>query len=312
MKLHVLKYLSVLAEELHFGRAAQRLSITQSPLSLAIKALEDELGVLLLVRNRRTVRLTPAGVAFVDEARQILDRVERAALVARVVDSGMTGRLDIGMSPALIFRDVLPIVDQFNASDPGVEIVLHEMQLSEQQSCLERGQLHAGFAHGKVAPHLKAISLPPDKFVLCVPKNHPMADRSVVDLREMGSDRFVMFSRQNGLATEHDQIIGLLDRAGIHPRTVHMARTWLAMMAMVSQDRGVALVPGSLANAGMAHVRLIPLLGRPVAVAASLMWNPALVAPTLEKFLESAARTLSRTKRAPASKSELALRRRIP
>lgn len=106
MKLQVLRYFSVLAEELHFGRAADRLAITQPPLSLAIKALEEELGVQLLVRSSKHVALTPAGSAFLEEARQILERVSRASSVALAVAGGSRGRLELGMAGSLVYRGV--------------------------------------------------------------------------------------------------------------------------------------------------------------------------------------------------------------
>jgi DNA-binding transcriptional LysR family regulator len=294
VKLHFLKYFSVLAEELHFGRAANRLAITQSPLSLAIKSLEDELGARLLVRNSKMVQLTPAGAAYLIEARQILERLDRAAALVKAVDSGMTGRLDIGMSPSLIYREVIQVVSEFNRETPAVDVVLHEMPLTEQQECLMRGQLHAGFANGSaIAPQLKSIALKADKYVLCLPEGHVNAEQAIVDLGDLAHERFVMFSREIAPAN-HDHVIAIFSRSGIHPRTVHMARTWFAVMAMVSQGCGVALVPSSMARARMAGVRLVPFAGAPVQVPARLLWNPALMAPVLAKFVDSAARTLKR------------------
>lgn len=296
MKLHLLKYFSVLAEELHFGRAASRLAITQSPLSLAIKAMEDELGAQLLVRNSKMVQLTPAGAAYLVEARQILDRVDRAAAVVKAVDSGITGRLDIGLSPSLIYREVIHVVDDFNQAVPGVDVVLHEMPLTEQQDGLMRGQLHAGFANASaIAPQLKSIPLWSDKYVLCLPEGHARADQAVVDLRDLAGERFVMFSREIGPAN-HDHIIAIFSRHHIHPRTVHRARTWLTVMAMVSQGCGVALVPSSMAKARMAGIRLVPFAGAAVLVPARLLWNPALMAPALATFVQSATRTLKRVR----------------
>jgi len=292
MKLHFLKYFSVLGEELHFGRAASRLAITQPPLSAAIKSLEDELGSQLLLRNSKNVQLTQAGAAFLVEARQILERVNRAASLVKLIDSGMSGRLDIGMSSALIYRHVPRIVAQFNAEMPGVEIVLHEMAMAEQLEKLMHGQIDAGFANGStVAPQLSMVALPDDLFVLCLPQGHDKAENSVVSLSEMAGDKFIMFSRETG-PSNHDNMIANFSRAGIHPRTVHQARTWLTMMAMVAEGCGVALVPSSMARAKIGGVRLVPLADDAVVAPAMLVWNPDLVAPALAKFLESAIRTL--------------------
>jgi DNA-binding transcriptional LysR family regulator len=292
MKLHYLRYFSVLAEELHFGRAAARLAITQPPLSAAIKSLEEELGVQLLLRNSKMVQLTPAGAAFVVEAHQILDRVTRATSVVKSIDSGMSGRLDIGMSPALIYREVPRIVAQFNREMPGIELVLHETPVAEQIDKLMHGQIDAGFLNGStIPPQLKSIALKPDVFVLCVPEGHALAHKQVVDLREIAEEPFIMFSREVGPAN-HDNMIANFSRAGIYLRTVHQARAWLTMMAMVAEGCGVAMVPGSMARARMGGICLIPLAGPPIVAPALLAWNPTLVAPALETFIESAARTI--------------------
>lgn len=297
MKLHLLKYFSVLAEELHFGRAASRLSITQSPLSLGIKALEDELGVRLLLRNSKMVQLTPAGAAFVIEARQVLERLSRAKTLVQSVDSGMTGRLDVGMSPSLVYREVQQIVDRFNSELPGVEIVLHEMILYEQFENLLRGQIHAGFTNGSTTPpQLKSIPLVPDHYVVCLPEGHSKAQARVINLRDMVDDRFIVFSREVGPAN-YDQMIATFARAGIHPRTVHQSRTWHTIVAMVSQGFGVALVPGSMAKSRMAGVRFVPFSGFSAPAPAMLVWNPAHAAPALASFVESAGRTVKALKR---------------
>ncbi len=293
MKLHFLKYFSVLGEELHFGRAAARLSITQPPLSAAIKSLEDELGSQLLLRNSKHVQLTPAGVAFLVEARQILERVSRAASLVKSIDSGMTGRLDVGMSPALIYRHVPLIVEQFSEAVPGVELVLHEMPTHEQLERLLHGQIDAAFVNGSAAaPQLRTVGLPDDVFVLCLPERHKKAGSDLVSLSEMANDKFIMFSREIGPGN-HDNIVANFSRAGIHPRTVHQARTWLTMMAMVAEGCGVALVPRSMERAKIGGVRLVPLADHAVVAPAMLVWNPALIAPALAKFLESAGRTIA-------------------
>lgn len=292
MKLHFLRYFSVLAEELHFRRAANRLGITQPPLSAAIKSLEEELGVKLLRRNSKVVQLTPAGDAFLVEARQILERVARASRVVKAIGKGISGTLDIGMSPAMIYREVPQIVQQFNTEMPGIEVVLHEMPMAEQLEKLLHGQLHAGFLNGSTVPQqLKSLALKDDSFVVCVPQGHPKAKSKQIDLREMADEQFIVFSRAVA-PMNHDNIIANFNRAGIHPRTVHQARGWFTIMAMVSQGCGVALVPGSMARARIGGIRLVPMSGRSISAPARLVWNPSLVAPALEKFLESAARTI--------------------
>lgn len=293
MKLNVLKYFVMLAEELHFGRAAQRLAITQPPLSTAIKSLEEELGTALFLRSKTRVQLTPAGAAFVVEARKLLEGVERAKSVVRSIDLGMSGRLDVGFGGTLLFRDMLTIIGQFNRELPGIEVMLREMPSAEQFDCLLHGRLDAGFAHGVTAlSKLRSMPLMEDELVLCLPVGHPRAKESMIELRSLADEPFLMFEREMNPAN-HDTVIGLFSQAGVHPRIVHYTRNWMTTVSMVSEGCGMAIVPSTLGRMRMAGVQLVPLAGPAVPARGMLVWNPAIVTPGLERFLESAARTLA-------------------
>ncbi len=293
MKLHFLRYFSVLAEELHFGRAAQRLAITQPPLSGAIKALETELGLKLLIRDSKHVQLTPAGAAFLEEANQILERVARAANTAKAVAGGVRGRLDIGVTGSLIYREVPGIVSAFNKIMPGIDVILREMASAEQTDELLHGQLHAGFINASaVPPQLSSVPLADDAFVCCLPDEHPYAQAKSLDLYQLAEERFVMFSRDVAPAN-HDNVIAIFNRAGIHPKTVHAARQWLTIIAMVANGLGVSLVPRSLARSCVKGVKFIPLQGELALSRALLVWNPSYGSPTLESFIECAKTMLS-------------------
>lgn len=292
MKLHFLRYFTVLAEELHFGRAADRLAITQPPLSLAIKALEEELGVQLLLRSSKRVELTPAGSAFLEEARQILDRVARASSIALAVASGSRGRLDVGMAGSLVYRGVPAIVQRFGADTHGIELILHEMSTAEQLQGLLHGHLDAGFLNAFVVPpQLRSLPLIEDEFVLCLPAAHPRAGARSVDLADLSEERFVMFSRDVSPAN-YDNVIAIFSRAGVHPKTVHAARQWLTIVAMVAEGLGVSLVPRSLARSHVDNVRFVPFTGAAAISPALLVWNPARTSPGLERFIASASMTI--------------------
>lgn len=292
MRFRLLQYFTVLAEELHFGRAATKLSITQPPLSTAIKRLEQDLGVLLFDRDKTRVRLTPAGAAFLVEARKLLEAEGRARSVARSVDQGMVGRLDIGFAGTLVFRDVLKIVERFKNDMGGVEVALHEMQSREQCERIQRRQLDAGFAHGIAPFHdLQVMQLKPDCYALCVHENHPVARKTSVRLREVADEPFVMFERDINPGN-HDTLISMFAAAGIHPRFVYYTRSWTTTATMVSEGCGMALVPASLARMRMANIRIVPLAAAKVPVPGVLAWNPAWVTPMLVKFIDSASRSI--------------------
>ena len=288
MKLHFLKYFCVLAEELHFHRAADKLAISQPPLTAAIKALEAELGVQLLVRNSKMVELTSAGAAFLVEAREILERVARASDLVRAFDEGVRGRLDVGLSGSLLYREVPTIIARFREEMPTVDVVFHELSSTEQIDKLLRRQLDAGFLHGtKVPEQLNSMPLKNDNFVLCLPEKHPMAAKRTVDLREFGDERFVMFSR-DAAPSNHDNVIAIFSHFGIHPRTVHMARTWMTIVAMVANLSGVALVPQSLSRARIGGVRFVPFRDERNAAPAMFVWNPDSASSGLARFVECA------------------------
>lgn len=293
MKLHVLRYFVVLAEELHFGRAASKLAITQPPLSSAIKSLEGELEVQLLIRDSKHVELTQAGEAFLEEARQILEQVARASNVAKIVARGMRGRLEIGMTGSLVYREVPAIVKQFNADMPDVDVVLREMSSADQLNELLRGQIHAGFVNAStVPPQLACLPMGEDEFVLCLPEDHPLAQGDTVDLMRLADERFVMFSRDVAPAN-HDNVIAIFSRAGIHPKIAHAARQWLTIVAMVANGLGVSLVPRTLARSRVHGVKFMRISGEQVLAPAMLVWNPAYYLPTLRSFIECAERTLT-------------------
>jgi DNA-binding transcriptional LysR family regulator len=288
MKLHFLRYFVVLAEELHFGRAASKLAITQPPLSSAIKALEEELDVQLFIRDSKHVELTQAGEAFLAEARQILEQVTRASKVAKTVARGMRGRLEVGVTGSLLYRGVPEIVKQFNQEMPDVDVVLKEMSSSEQLNELLRGQIHVGFVNAvTVPPQLESVSMRHDEFVLCLPNDDPRAQAECADLKLFADEQFVMFSRDVAPAN-YDNVIAIFSKAGIHPKTVHAARQWLTIVAMVAKGLGVSLVPRSLAHSRVDGVKFLKLLGEQVVAPAALTWNPAHHFPIMQRFIECA------------------------
>lgn len=288
MKLHFLRYFVVLAEELHFGRAAQKLAITQPPLSTAIQSLEEELGVKLFVRDSKRVELTAAGLAFLDEARHVLERVDRASSVAQMAAQGIHGRIEVGVTGSLLYREVPAMVQAFQRHMPGVSVVLREMSTAEQVDELIRGRLDIGFVNAAtVPPQLQSLPLKSDSFVLCLPTQHPKAHRSSVQLKDFAQEQFVMFSREVAPA-HHDNVIAIFSRAGIHPKTVHAARQWLTVIAMVSKGMGVSIVPKSLTNTHMHGVKFVALQGERMSSPASLVWHPEQACAAALRFVATA------------------------
>lgn len=273
MKTHLLRYFVALAEEKHFGRAAQRLFITQPPLSMALKALESELGVSLLERDAKHVRLTPAGQAFLVEARKVLAQLQHASEVVRNVAQGKLGGLKIGITGSMIYRGVPGYCTAFRQDHPLVDISLHEVSTGDQLRMLARGELDLGFLNiSSPTEELDILPLGAEPLVCCLPSTHRLAGQKTINLQDLADETFVMFAREVSPAT-YDNVIACLQQAGIHPQTRHAAMQWLTVMALVSVGQGVSLVPGCMAQLGMNGVRLLPLRKIKVTTPAYMAWR---------------------------------------
>ncbi len=175
MELRALRYFVTLADELHFGRAARRLAMTQPPLSQAIMNLERELGVRLLERTQRRVALTHAGATFLEEAKATLARAASAVELAQRAQRGEVGRLAVGYLAATAYT-LLPLVLRDFARDfPGVKLGLRELTLPEQHAALLKGDIQVGLLRPPVAEaELASETILAERFVLALPSRHPL------------------------------------------------------------------------------------------------------------------------------------------
>ena len=183
MELRQLRYFVAVAEELHFRRAAARLHISQPPLSQQIRALEDELGCRLLARTRRRVELTPAGEAFLRDARQLLAELDGAVATARRIDAGQTGRLRINFVGSALLSVVPGIVQRFRAAAPDVEIELHERPTAEQLRLVSAGVVDVGL----VRPPIEEVAEHTARRSCCGSERLPRCPRATSSPRCAGS-----------------------------------------------------------------------------------------------------------------------------
>jgi len=259
MELRHLRYFSVLAEELHFGRAARRLAISQPPLSVAIQQLEETVGARLFERNSKGVRLTPAGSALQLSARRLLTQAEEAAREARAVAAGSAGRLRIGLVGAMLYRGLPQALHEFQAAHPAVRITLAELNSREQITELLHDRLDLGFVHTSRMPrelaHRLLLSEP---FVCCLPAAHPLARRRVLAPADLREEPFVLFSR-SASPDYHERILSICAEAGFSPQVRHEVRHWLAVVSLVSQGLGVALVPDAMRRSALRGAVFRPL-----------------------------------------------------
>ncbi len=259
MEFRHLRYFLVLAEELHFGRAARRLGLSQPPLSLNIQQLEVSVGARLFTRSSKAVALTAAGLAFVPAARALLDQSTQAANLARDVGRGMAGSLTIGFAGTLLYSGLPAILARFQAAHPLLRVVLKEMSSSEQLIELTHDRLDVGFAHtSRVPPELSQILVASQAFVACLPRSHVLAHQRTLPLKQLNGEPFAVISRTVS-PDYHDRILTTCARAGFVPEIRFELQHWLSVVALVSRGMGVALVPQALSLSAMPGALFIPL-----------------------------------------------------
>ena len=236
------------AEERHFGRAAERLDMTQPPLSRQIQQLEKDLGVALLERSNRLIALTAAGRSFLNDAKRIVRLAEEAHLSARRVAGGEGGTLTIGFIPAASYALIPRIVSMTNHAMPGVEVILKEMVTADQIESLYARRIDIGLLRLPVdRERIEAVCISRDPLVLAVPEDHPFSLMSTVNVGKLDLQPFVMYAPVES-RYHHDLVSNLFARADINPRYVQYAREAHTILALVGAGLGLAIVPASAAR----------------------------------------------------------------
>lgn len=286
MELRHLRYFVTVAEELHFGRAAQRLQIAQPPLSQQIRQLEEELGVQLFHRTKRSVQLTEAGQLFLEEACQILTRAEQAIQIVQRADRGETGRLTLGFVGSATYS-VLPVVLKvFRRRFPEVLLSLHEMTTTQQVQALHEDRIHLGFVRPPIyEQELMIESILKEPFVAVLPEFHRLANETQISLRSLANDPFILFPRYLGSGF-YDQIVNMCQQVGFQPQVAQEAIQMQTIISLVAAELGVALVPASVQNLQRVGVVYKALAESTSQVELAMVWRPDKISSVLQKFLE--------------------------
>lgn len=286
MEFRHLRYFLVLADELHYGRAAQRLSITQPPLSLNIQQLEASVGARLFDRDSKGVRLTAAGIAFREEAQALLARAEEARQLAREIEAGAVGRLRVGFVGSVLYRGLPQWLDAYQAGHPRIEVALSELNSQEQIEALLHDQLDLGFIHTRRVPDvLQTAFVHAEPFLCCVPAHHPLARRRKVSLVQLRDEPFILFSRKAS-PDYYMRIIEMCGAQGFYPRVRHEVRHWLSVVSLVSQGMGVSVVPAPLQGSGMAGAVFRRFVETMMPSEVHAAWKAAVDHPARRHFLE--------------------------
>lgn len=263
IELRHLRYFLAIADEMNFGRAAERLNIAQPGLSQQIKILEHVLEAKLFDRSRRRLRFTLAGEMFAAEARKVMAQVEIAVQTARRASRGEVGRLTIGYVGSAAYTGMLTrLVGGFRNSHPLVELEISEMEMLRQLEAIGDGRLDIGFVRPPVPMPMGVSSIPIMQEELCIilPASHPLAEEQYVPLEALSEETFitpqhpprVSFHRHTKLACQ---------AAGFDPKLGPQGRDFVTIASMVSVGLGVALVPKSIQCIQLPSIRYRPLSG---------------------------------------------------
>lgn len=287
MELRQLRYFIAVAEAGNFSRAAANLHMSQPPLSMQVKALEEELGVRLLERTNHGATLTPAGAAFLEEARAALTRLESARRRAQLVGRGDIGMLSVGFVSIADYGILPPALKSFRAAYPQVEVQLHELTTDAQIRELHAHRLDMGIALAPVDdPELEFRRLHDEELVLAVPSPHRAGRaRDTIDLRHLAAESFIVPPRDIAPGL-HDLIIAQCRAAGFTPRITQHARQMQTVISLVSSGMGFALVPASVRNLNRAGVQYRRLRGKAACVELGLITRRREAGLLNERFAE--------------------------
>jgi DNA-binding transcriptional LysR family regulator len=295
LELRHLRYFVTLAETLHFGRAAAKLQIAQPSLSHQIQQLEAELQATLLQRTKRRVELTEAGRIFLEEARDILARSDRAAVVARRAGRGDAVKLRVGVGYCMDHVNATKAVGLFDRAHDHVHVELHTMAVGPQIDALKTGRLDIGFVRPPVTDTaLIGEVLLREPFVAALPARHRLAKKESVALSALAEDPFVLPPRQ-AVPVYHDLVLRACREAGFIPNAPHEADHVLLMLGMVAAGTGVALVPASARQVEQADVAYATLRPAHALLETVVTWRRNDTSLFVEEFLQIARQLMVRS-----------------
>ncbi|MCC2957185.1 LysR family transcriptional regulator [Massilia sp. IC2-477] len=290
LELRQLRHFVTVAEELHFGRAAERLHMTQPPLSQSIAGLEELLGAPLFLRNRRQVALTAAGSALLPEARRILLEAGALPELVRRVAAGEAGRLTLAFVSTADYSVLPSILQRYRAAFPEVRLVLREATSDVQAEELLQGRVDAGFVipplPGALDTTLGYRKVLAEPLILCAPAGlDALRGKGPVRLRDLPPLPLVIFPRAAAPAL-HDAILATFRAAGITPVIGQEALQMQTIVSLVSGGMGLALVPQSVSNLMRAGVEYRALHEPTPLTELGLAWRRDNASPVLRSFLD--------------------------
>ncbi|CAJ7285714.1 LysR family transcriptional regulator [Burkholderia pseudomallei] len=284
-----LRYFIVVAEELHFGKAAQRLHLAQPPLTRHISALEGKLGLRLFDRSTRSVKLTAEGELFLPHARDVLDAVHRAEIASQRAALGKEGKVALGYTSSVPLCDAFgTLIRNFARSFPDIELSLVEASSAQQGRSIKEGLLDIGIGwknsfEDYEGCRVKTIAAEP--LVVAVSQERALASEASLAVEQLADETFVLFPPGYG-STLDRKAFDLCATAGFTPRRGPSASQMTTMIALVAAGRGVAIVPEAVSTLRKPGVAYVPLTDESALIELVLMWREAGLSLAARSFVE--------------------------
>lgn len=283
--LKLLRYFMAVAEELHFGRAAVRLNMSQPPLSIHIKELEQQLGTLLFVRHSRSVALTHAGKVLMEESRRLIDSTNQALARVEKIGRGEAGRIELGVVGTAMWGRMRPMMHRFLKENPNVEVMFREKSPGLQMALLERRELDAGIWRmaTDIPERFTNLRLYEASFLVAMPEEHPLAAHERVPLDALRNEYFVTLP---SVHSDWSFLQIVCQQAGFTPMIVREVVEPQTVLAMISMGIGITLMADSYAQMNWPGVVFRPLVER-IPADLYLVYERQQTMPALDKLIET-------------------------
>ena len=292
IELRHLRYFAAVADELHFGRAAERLHLAQPPLSQQIRKLEEIVGYPLFTRTSRSVKLTGAGEVFLERARRTLRNVHEDIEEARSLGRGEAGFLRVGFIGSSMLTSLPEMLGQYRRAYPAVQLQLHEGHTSDVMGAVASGQWDVGILRDG-GPHecLHVTTLFSEPFLAVVPATHPLAGRRNISAASLRHEPFVFFPAAAGTRA-YEKPVSLCEKYGFRPRVVQEAPQWLTLLRLVGAGLGVTIAPACVRQVATPGVVFLRLRGADVSSDIELAYRAGDERPIVRAFTSIATAVL--------------------
>lgn len=286
MELRQLRYFLMLAQELHFKRAADKLFIVQPALTKQIQDLEAELGVVLFDRNKRNVKLSVAGEFFSNEVKKVFESLEKAKNEIKQVESGLNGEIKIGYVGSCIHTFLPNLLRNLNQKYPEIHTYLSEMTSASQLLAVQKGELDIAFLRNPPPnKRFQQRMVFQENFALVLPKNHWLDETKFDSVAQLSAEKFILPTKTDG-EIYHNLQWSICEDAGFLPQISHETVHGYTTLKLVENNLGISLLPISFERVTNAAVKFIELREIPQKAEITALWNPENPNPSLKRFLE--------------------------